>query len=201
MEKRARIAAWQRIARYIRWGRVGGGGLTRSAIPRGIASLPRKRESNRWIFISIRGAIYHSRSSGGLWRGVGGWQTGCVRSCSHTHTHTHTPHAICARSPRKNRAFASSNSPRTLSTKACRDFRSGNDQAFSSTFVTARVTFARLQERPVHPARPSGTDVSLFPFEFARTTLSYSTIALHNLFSTRGRADWPRIKRPRNQWG
>jgi len=127
------------------WGRVGGR-VTRSAIPRDIASLPRKRESNRWIFISIRGAIYHSGSSGGLYRE--GWQTGCVRSRLHTHAHVY---AICARS-RKNRAFARCVAANSIH-ESVQGF-SGDDQAVSGTFVTARVTFARLQERPIHPVRP-----------------------------------------------
>jgi len=80
--------------------------------------------------------------------------------------------------------------PRTLFAKACRDFRSRDDQAFSGTFVTVRPTFA------THPARPSG--VSFFPLNsparLRRFRRSRSTI-----YFPRAAAQIGCIKRPRNR--
>lgn len=87
-------------------------------------NLQRKRESNRWIFISIHRAIYHSKNSDG-----GGW---CVRfSLSYA--------AIL-------RAFIRETAAPLVT---CHEFRPRKRGSFRPgqnvfcTFVTARVTFAR----------------------------------------------------------
>lgn len=94
-----------------------------------IANFLRKRESNRWIFISIHGAIYHSKSLA-----VDDGGGGCVcffrtqpRNPRATHTGNRAPLVTCHEfRPRKHGG----------------SFSSAGQNVFC-TFVTARVTFAR----------------------------------------------------------